>query len=72
MTTLVPKLSQIDSIIVQHGAKMGSGRLVRHKSGQEAILDQYADHYADPWGRFGRPIGVMLGLMLGLCWHLFS
>ena len=52
--------------------KSGSGRLVRHKSGREAILDQYADHYADPWGRFGKPLGVMLGFMLGLCWHLLS
>ena len=52
--------------------KWGSGRLVRQKSGQEAILDRYADRYADPCGRFWRPLGVMLGLMLGLCWHLFS
>ena len=52
--------------------RWGSGRLVRHKSGQEAILDRYTDRYADPWGRFGRAFGVMLGFMLGSCWHLFG
>ena len=52
--------------------KWGSGRLVRHKSGQEANPGPRRHRDADSWGRFGRPLGVMLGLMLGLCWHLFS
>ena len=41
---LIQQRSKIDQNMVQHGAKSGSGRLVRHKSGQEAILDRYADH----------------------------
>ena len=55
------------SKMVQHGAKSGSGRLV-HKSGQAAILDQYADQYADPWDRFWEAswghVGAYVGLML--------
>ena len=52
--------------------RWGSGRLVRHKSGQVASWEASWAVLGNLLGRLGRPRGVMLGLMLGSCWHLFS